>query len=203
MIGFLSPQDLHYRQTIAAASVGEYKLVRRAESGDEYAHVRLALEPLENGGGFEFSDQIAVDAAVPEKFLSHIEIGALQAARVGLWGFALADFHIRVLDGSDVDSTDAAFEEAAKIALLEAMEHSAPRLLEPWITLKVRCPEEYLAAVFADLNSRRGIVESTESGKRPAIGYSLREELFTRKCLICGTPFQPPDFDLGTLVANR
>lgn len=94
------PQTSPYRQGILQAGVGEHKLIRRVASGHEYAHVRLRVEPLKNGGRYEFSEEVTACGSLPVRFLSHVEIGALKAAEEGLWGFPLDSFRVCVLDGS-------------------------------------------------------------------------------------------------------
>lgn len=176
MFAFLSSEDLHYRQALGTQGAGEGKVIRRGRSGDEYAHVKLCLEPLEDGSGFEFSERTMGAGAIAARFFSYIEIGALRTAQTGLWGFPLTDFRVRIIDGNyhEVDSTASAFEDAAKLATLYAMENSAPKLLEPWLNLTVRVPHEYLGGVFGDLSSRRAtVLRQGEFTGGPAVVCSL------------------------------
>lgn len=168
-------RDLTYHQAVSTTGIGECKLIRGTANGHQYAHVKLAVESMESGAGMEFVEQVAEEQAIPERFLSHLEIGCLSVTKHGLWGFPLTDFRIRILDGSyhDGDSSAASFEEAARTATLDAMLHSAPCLLEPWVTVTVRVPEEYLPNVFGDLINRRARLERTVPGTRPSIVCSV------------------------------
>jgi elongation factor G len=48
----------------------------------------------------------------------------------------------------------------------EACAKAKPVLLEPIMKVEVVVPEEYMAAVFGDLNSRRSAIQGTESSLR-------------------------------------
>jgi elongation factor G len=174
MFDALSLRRLNYRQGISRTGIGEYKLIRRTPNGHQYAHVELAIEPLEGGVGIQFAEQIIAGGALPERFMSHIEIGCLNATQRGLWGFPVADFRIQVLDGSyhDTDSSNAAFEEAAGVATLDALLHSEPHLLEPVLALRASLPQKYLPEIFRDLNTRRAQIE-TVSGPGATIAFSI------------------------------
>jgi len=49
------------------------------------------------------------------------------------------------------------------MAFKEAARKARPLLLEPIMEVKVSVPEQYMGAVIADLNSRRGRIENIEA----------------------------------------
>jgi elongation factor G len=55
-----------YRETIRKSVEAEGKFVRQSGGRGQYGHVRIRLEPLEVGGGFEFVN--AIDAAILNAF---------------------------------------------------------------------------------------------------------------------------------------
>ena len=55
-----------------------------------------------------------------------------------------------------------AFKNAGSIGTKEAMRKAGPIVLEPIMKVEVRAPEEYFGTVVGDINSRRGIVTSTD-----------------------------------------
>lgn len=73
--------------------------------------------------------------------------------------------YAELYDGAyhDVDSSVFAFELAARAAFREAMQKSAPKLLEPIMKVEVITPEEYMGDIIGDLNSRRGQISSMET----------------------------------------
>jgi elongation factor G len=62
----------------------------------------------------------------------------------------------------DVDSSQNAFEQAGRLALMEASERAQPVLLEPIMKVVVTVPNDYLGNVTGDMMSRRGMIIDTE-----------------------------------------
>ncbi len=150
-----------YRETIQGTGVADGKIIRRARGGHEYAHVRVSFEPLKRGQGFQFLEQVTALDLIPARFLTYIELGVLRVIARGLSGFQLTDIRATVLDGSyhETDSTPAAFEDAAVLAVSEAIRNVKPLILEPILFLSVRVPEAFVGSVVEELTSRRARVE--------------------------------------------
>ena len=157
MIPWLTPAHLNYRQTITSRGAGEGKYIRQVGSVGAYAHVKLSVEPLVGTWGFQFTENVTQKGSLPERFLSHIELGVLSASKLGLWGFPVTGFVIHLEDGSyrDVDSTASAFEKAGIQAFTCALLAASPVILEPTVLCLVRVPNPYLPTLFEDLNRRR------------------------------------------------
>ena len=83
-----------------------------------------------------------------------------------LCGFPLLDFKVALDDGGfhAVDSSQMAFETAAKAAFRQTMPKAGPQLLEPIMKVDVFVPDANVGDVIGDLNRRRGIVSSQEKG---------------------------------------
>ena len=114
---------------------------------------------------FLFIDKI-VGGAIPREFIAPVEAGIREALDNGvLAGFTMVDVAAVLIDGSyhDVDSNEMAFKIAGSMAFKEACAKSKPVLLEPIMKVEVVVPEEYMAAVFGDLNARRSAIQGTES----------------------------------------
>ena len=86
-------------------------------------------------------------------------------SKKGLWGFPTGGILVYVFDGSyhDVDSTAAVFEKVAAKAFKVALLAAQPVILEPTVSCTVCVPEEYMPAVFGELNRRRFRVTNTRS----------------------------------------
>ncbi|MGA1192811.1 MAG: elongation factor G, partial [Kiritimatiellia bacterium] len=71
---------------------------------------------------------------------------------------------VELFDGSyhDVDSSDVAFQEAARMAFKDLFMKSQPELLEPIMSVEVVTPEEFMGAVTGSIGQRRGRIESME-----------------------------------------
>jgi elongation factor G len=67
-------------------------------------------------------------------------------------------------DGSfhQVDSSDIAFQIAARAAFKEAMRKADPVVLEPMMRVEVETPEEFQGAVQTTLIRRRGVIVGSE-----------------------------------------
>ena len=131
-----------------------------AQSGGrgQYGHVVIDVEPAEEKGkGIEFINKIK-GGAIPKEFIKPVEKGIREAALNGvLAGYPVVDFKVTLTDGSyhDVDSSELAFQLAAKRALREALQKGKSIFLEPIMDIEAVSPEEYMGAVLGDLNQRR------------------------------------------------
>jgi elongation factor G len=153
-----------YRETIRKAAEAEGRHVRQSGGKGQYGHVKIRVEPLPAGSGFEFVNEI-VGGAVPKEFIPAAEKGIVEALEGGiLAGYPMSDLKVAVYDGSyhDVDSSEMAFKIAGSLAIKAAAQKAKPVLLEPIMTVEVVVPEEYMGDVIGDLNSRRGRIEGME-----------------------------------------
>ena len=159
-----------YRETITAAVEQETRHVRQTGGRGQFAHVIVRIEPLAQGGGFEFEDKI-VGGAIPKEYIPAVKRGIEQAMGSGvIAGYPVVDVKATLLDGSfhDVDSSEQAFRVAGTQAFRDAAVRAKPQLLQPFMSVEVVSPREYLGSVTNDLSSRRGIIEEVSdvaSGK--------------------------------------
>jgi elongation factor G len=154
-----------YREAISIPVDVEGRFVRQTGGKGQYGHVKLQLEPLERGGGFQFVNAI-VGGVIPREFIPAVEQGIREAMETGvIAGFPVVDLKATLYDGSyhEVDSSEMAFKIAASMALKEGVRKGRPILLEPVMKVEIVTPEEFLGAVLSDLNSRRGHVEGMEA----------------------------------------
>ena len=164
---FIPPQIL-FKETITQkvqSVVGKFL----AQSGGrgQYGHVVIDVEPIEAGKGIVFRENIKGEA-VPKKFIKSVEEGIrVQALNGILAGYPVTDILITLVDGSshDVDSSEMAFQLAAKNALREALLKGKSTLLEPIMNCQVNAPDEFFGAVIGDLTTRRSMIISLESAK--------------------------------------
>jgi len=153
-----------YRETIRKASEGEGRHVKQTGGHGQYGHVKIKVEPLASGGGFEFVDDIT-GGRVPREFIKPTEMGVREALEAGiLAGYPMSDVKVTLYDGSyhDVDSSEMAFKVAGSLAIKEAVKRAKPVLLEPIMAVEVVVPEQYMGDVIGDLNSRRGRIEGMQ-----------------------------------------
>jgi elongation factor G len=153
-----------YRETIRKSSEAEGRHIKQTGGHGQYGHVKIKVEPLPTGGGFEFVNEIT-GGRVPREYINPTEVGIKEALEGGvLAGFPMSDLRVTLYDGSyhDVDSSEMAFKIAGSMAIKEAARKAQPVLLEPIMAVEVVVPEEYMGDVIGDLNSRRGRIEGME-----------------------------------------
>ena len=155
-----------YRETIKKEAEAEGKYIRQSGGRGQYGHVRIRVEPLEQGAGFEFSDEIK-GGIIPKEFIPAVEKGIREALERGvLAGYHLIDMRATLYDGSyhDVDSSEAAFKIAGSMAVQAAARSADLVLLEPIMGVEVVVPEDFIGDVTGDLSARRATIE--EMGER-------------------------------------
>ncbi|MEU9128186.1 elongation factor G [Kitasatospora sp. NPDC048540] len=157
------PYRVALRETFGSRAEGHGRHVKQSGGHGQYAICDLTVEPLP-GGGFEFVDHV-VGGSVPRNFIPSVEKGVrAQLAHGVLAGYPVTDIRVTLTDGKahSVDSSDAAFQTAAALALKEAAGQAKVQLLEPVDEVQVMLPDEYQGAVLSDLSARRGHVLGTE-----------------------------------------
>ncbi|MGC9046792.1 MAG: elongation factor G [Minisyncoccia bacterium] len=150
-----------YKETIKTNAEAEGKYIRQSGGRGQYGHVKIKIEPLERGKGFEFVDEIR-SGIIPQTFIPAVEKGIREAAEKGIVaGYPLIDFRVRLFDGSyhEVDSSEFAFKIAASMALQEAAKQAKPVLLEPIMKIQVIVPQDFLGNVTGDLSSKRAKIK--------------------------------------------
>jgi elongation factor G len=153
-----------YRETIRKAAEGEGRFVRQSGGRGQYGHVKIRVEPLPSGKGFEFVNKI-VGGSVPKEYINPAHKGMEEALEGGvLAGFPMSDLKVELYDGSyhEVDSSEMSFKIAGSMAIKDAAHKAKPVLLEPVMAVEVVIPDEYMGAVNGDLVSRRGRLEGVE-----------------------------------------
>ena len=171
-----------YRETIRKTVEAEGKFIRQTGGHGQYGHCWLRLEPMEAGKGFEFANEV-VGGVIPKEFINPIQAGVEAAMEDGVVaGYPMVDIKVTVYDGSyhDVDSSEMAFKVAGSMAFKEGAKKADAVLLEPYMSVEVDVPEEYMGDVISGLNSRRGRIEGMESenGESRIKGFVPLSEMF-------------------------
>ena len=142
----------------------EGKFVRQSGGRGQYGHAVIKLEKMEEGFGYEFVNAI-VGGVVPKEYIPSIDKGIQEALNTGvIAGFPVLDVKVTLFDGSyhEVDSSEAAFKIAGSMAIKDALKKSDPILLEPYMSVEVETPEQYMGDVMGNLSGRRGKIEGMD-----------------------------------------
>jgi elongation factor G len=153
-----------YREKITRSVTEDYTHKKQTGGTGQFAAVKIVVEPLPAGTGFQFENEI-VGGAVPKEYIPGVEKGLESVLGSGiLAGFPVVDLKVTLIDGKyhEVDSSALAFEIAARSALREALRKGGPVLLEPIMKVEVVTPEDYTGSVIGDLNSRRGQIQGQD-----------------------------------------
>ena len=153
-----------YRETITREHEIDYTHKKQSGGSGQFARVKLVLEPIETGLGFEFESKV-VGGSVPKEYIPGVEKGIASVMTSGpIAGFPMVDIKATLIDGAyhDVDSSVLAFEIAGRAAFREGCQKAAPKLLEPIMKVEVVTPDDYMGDIIGDLNSRRGQIQGTE-----------------------------------------
>jgi elongation factor G len=158
------PPKIAYHETIMGRAEGHYRHKKQSGGAGQFGEVKLRVEPLERGGGFEFIDKI-VGGVIPKGFMPAIEKGIRNIMRQGIVaGYPIEDVRVTVFDGKThaVDSKEIAFKTAGKFAFKDAFLKAKPQILEPIVNVEVTTPSETVGSITGDLSSRRGRVFGTD-----------------------------------------
>jgi elongation factor G len=151
------PPSIPYRETIRKAVSQRGRHKKQSGGHGQFGDVVLDIKPLPRGSGFVFTDTIT-GGVVPKQYIPSVETGVRDYLKAGPMGFPVVDVAVNLADGSfhTVDSSDMAFQMAAKLAMREGMVQCSPVLLEPILKVEVYTPSEATARVTAIVPQRRG-----------------------------------------------
>jgi elongation factor G len=146
-----------WRETISKSATHRARHKKQSGGHGQFGDVQLDIKPLPRGSGFEFTDTIT-GGVVPKNYIPSVEEGVRDFLKTGPLGFPLVDLTVNLSDGSyhTVDSSDMAFQMAAKLCLREAIPNCGSVLLEPVMKVTVFTPESGMAAATGILTQRRG-----------------------------------------------
>jgi elongation factor G len=146
-----------YKETIRKPGKQHGRHKRQSGGHGQFGDVHIEIRPLPRGTGFVFEDQIK-GGVVPRQFIPSVEKGVIDFLKHGPLGFPVVDLAVALVDGSfhSVDSSDAAFQTAARLAMQEGMPNCAPVLLEPIMRVKIHVPNDATSKVNGIVSGRRG-----------------------------------------------
>ena len=152
------PPQIGYRETIRKATTGIRGRHKKQSGGHgQFGDIVIDVAPLPRGEGFIFNDKIT-GGVVPRQYIPSVEEGVRQYLKRGPLGFPVVDIGVSLTDGSyhTVDSSDMAFQTAARVGMTEAMPQCSPVLLEPVLAVEIAVPSDATAKANAIVSSRRG-----------------------------------------------
>ncbi len=146
-----------YRETIRKGAEQRGRHKKQSGGHGQFGDVVLQIKPLPRGTGFQFTDTIT-GGVVPKTYIQSVETGVRDYLKSGPLGFPVVDVAVNLSDGSyhSVDSSDMAFQMAARLAMKEGMAACSPVLLEPVMKVEIVTPSDATARIIALVPQRRG-----------------------------------------------
>jgi len=156
-----------YRETIRKSAQQRGRHKKQSGGHGQFGDVVIEIKPLPRGTGFQFSDTIT-GGVVPKTYIQSVETGIRDYLKTGPLGFPVVDVAVNLSDGSyhAVDSSDMAFQMAAKLAMKEGMAACSPVLLEPVMKVEIVTPSDATSKIIALIPQRRGQI----------LGYDARPD---------------------------
>ena len=146
-----------YKETIRKATTQRGRHKRQSGGHGQFGDVVIDIKPMPRGSGFVFQDEVS-GGVVPRQFIPSVEKGVVDYLKQGPLGFPVVDVAVALTDGSyhTVDSSDAAFQTAGRLAMTEGMPNCSPVLLEPIMHVRIHAPNEATSKINQVVSGRRG-----------------------------------------------
>ncbi|MFP4649891.1 MAG: elongation factor G [Desulfobacterales bacterium] len=147
-----------YRETITRQSTFDYTHKKQTGGAGQFGRVIGYMEPAESE--FEFENKVS-GGNIPTLYIPACEKGFRECIKKGPWmKFPVTGVKVVLTDGSShaVDSSEMAFQAAARGGFQQAYHKAGPVLLEPVMKVVVETPDEYQGNVMGSLNQRRGVI---------------------------------------------
>jgi elongation factor G len=160
-----------YRETITKETDFSYTHKKQSGGSGQYGKVAGIVSPIspddEGNKDFQFVNSIR-GGSIPTEYIPAVEKGFRSCLGKGrLIGFPVIGMKIEINDGAahSVDSSEMAFQAAARGAFREFYGRAKPQILEPIMKLVVEGPSEFQGSILKTIMQRRGqVLGSTEEG---------------------------------------
>ncbi len=152
-----------YRETITKKADFNFTHKKQTGGAGQYGRIAGYLEPV-TGEDFVFENKIT-GGAIPSKFIPACQKGFRECLSKGpKLEFPVTGVKVVINDGAShaVDSSELAFQVAARGAFIEAYTKANPVIQEPIMKVVVETPTEFQGAVMGSLNQRRGVIVGSQ-----------------------------------------
>jgi elongation factor G len=147
-----------YRETITRRAEFNYTHKKQTGGSGQYGRVAGYMEPVEEY--FVFEDEVR-GGSIPTQYIAACEKGFRLCLPKGpKLGYPVTGVKVVINDGAShaVDSSDMAFQSAARGAFLEGYGKAKAVIHEPIMKVVVETPTEFQGSAMGLLNQRRGMI---------------------------------------------
>ncbi|MBN1222058.1 MAG: elongation factor G [Candidatus Aminicenantes bacterium] len=151
-----------YREAVSQRAEFDHTHKKQTGGAGQFGRVEGYIEPF-NEGPYEFVNDVK-GGRIPKEFIPSCDKGFRKAIEKGpLIGSPITNVRVVLTDGQyhPVDSSDIAFQAAAREAFRQVYMKAKPNILEPIMKLSVEGPSEFIGNVFSSITQRRGIIISS------------------------------------------
>ena len=148
-----------YRETITRRADFDYIHKKQTGGAGQYGRVCGYIEPSTDED-FVFINEVT-GGAIPTQFIAACEKGFRQCLAKGpKMEYLVTGIRVVINDGAAhaVDSSEMAFQAAARGAFLQGYRKANPVIHEPIMKVVVETPTDFQGAVMGSLNQRRGMI---------------------------------------------
>ena len=152
-----------YRETITQRADFNYTHKKQTGGAGQFGRIAGYIEPVSDAE-FIFENKI-FGGSIPTQYISACEKGFKQSMEKGpKLEFPITGVRVVINDGAShaVDSSDMAFQAAARGAFREAYLRAKPVIHEPIMKVVVETPPEFQGSVMGLLNQRRGMIVGSQ-----------------------------------------
>lgn len=154
-----------YRETVTKKALFNFTHKKQTGGAGQFGRVAGFMEPCEEE--FEFVNKIT-GGRIPTQYIPSCEKGFKGCLDKGpKLEFPVTGIKVTIDDGAyhAVDSSEMAFQAAARGAFLEAYMKARPVIKEPIMKVVIESPNEFQGACMGLINQRRGVIQgSSEEG---------------------------------------
>ncbi len=151
-----------FRERISRLVEFDYTHKKQTGGSGQYGRIIGTMAPQEEGQ-FTFENKVS-GGNVPREYVPSVEKGFRQSLDKGLLiGAPVEGLEVILLDGNHhaVDSSDMAFQTAAKSCFRENYSRGKPEVIEPLMIVSLEGPSEFQGDMVGTLLQRRGILNGT------------------------------------------
>lgn len=163
-----------YRETITRKAEFNYTHKKQTGGSGQFGRVMGYVEPCEEE--FEFLNKVT-GGRIPTQFISSCEKGFKNSMDKGpKMEFPITGVRVVLEDGAyhAVDSSEMAFQAAARGGFREGYLKAKPVIHEPIMKVVIETPNEFQGSCMGLINQRRGIIQgSQEEGVMSVIESSV------------------------------
>ena len=151
-----------YRETITQKALFNYIHKKQTGGAGQYGRVAGFMEPCDEE--FEFVNKIT-GGRIPTQYIPACQKGFTACMVKGpKLEFPVTGVRVTIDDGAfhAVDSSEMAFQAAARGAFLEGYMKARPVIKEPIMKVVIETPNEFQGACMGLINQRRGIIQGSQ-----------------------------------------